>query len=633
MFKNKRVFVSGGAGVIGSALVQKLVEDGAVVFVGDLKTRPSSWPASIHYWQGDLNEISQKELESFAPEYFFHLAATFERSEETYEFWSENERHNVNLSHHLMDCLKDCQSLKRVVFASSYLIYNPELYQLETPAVAPVILSEDAPIYPRNLCGMAKLMHELELRFLQHFSAGRFTTVSARIYRVYGKNSRDIISRWIQALLKEETIQVYRKEGLFDYIYAEDVATGLLKLAFSEATGIVNLGNGNARRVKEVVDILYSYFPNSTIIDGTSDIAYEASQADMNRFEKLTNWRPSRQIEDTIPEMIEHYRNCISYPEVISSRRAVLVSSASKKVPLLKTVSKAIQKLGKAYPLISGDSDPTAIAHHFATSLWKMPRLEEMDLQQLIFYCNEYDIKYIIPTRDGELLYYSRYKNELLKNGISVMISDPTGIETCLDKLEFYRRGLELGYSVIPTAELPNELTASTFVVKERFGAGSKSIGLDLNINEALNHALNLHEPIFQPFIEGLEVSVDVYIQKNGTCKGVIARKRELVVNGESQITTTYRHESLELQCVTFAEKLKLYGHVVFQVIIDSDGEFHFIECNSRFGGASRLSVEVGLDSFYWFLLESEGNDLIDYPFVRSSKEMKLIRYAEDLIQ
>jgi carbamoyl-phosphate synthase large subunit len=59
-----------------------------------------------------------------------HLAATFERSAESYEFWEENFRHNVRLSHHLMSLAKDAPSVKRVVFASSYLIYDPSLYQI-----------------------------------------------------------------------------------------------------------------------------------------------------------------------------------------------------------------------------------------------------------------------------------------------------------------------------------------------------------------------------------------------------------------------------------------------------------------------------------------------------------------------
>src|SRR5690606_35695036 len=102
----------------------------------------------------------------FAPEFVFHLAATFERSTETPEFWDENDRHNVRLSHHLMGLVKQVSSVRKVVFASSYLIYNPDLYTFDAPAETPVTLKEEDPIHPRNLCGAAKLLHEIELQFL-----------------------------------------------------------------------------------------------------------------------------------------------------------------------------------------------------------------------------------------------------------------------------------------------------------------------------------------------------------------------------------------------------------------------------------------------------------------------------------
>ena len=103
-----RVFVSGGAGVIGVELVQKLVNQGCRVFVGDIKPRPSAFPKSVLYRRGDLNTMSRHEFDAFAPDVFIHLAATFERSAEAYEFWDENFSHNVQLSHHLMTLAKDC---------------------------------------------------------------------------------------------------------------------------------------------------------------------------------------------------------------------------------------------------------------------------------------------------------------------------------------------------------------------------------------------------------------------------------------------------------------------------------------------------------------------------------------------
>jgi carbamoyl-phosphate synthase large subunit len=258
-FSGKRIFVSGGAGVIGSELIPMLHATGADVMVGDLKPRPASWPGSVRYRQGDLNEMKVQELHAFSPEVFIHLAATFERSTETHGFWEENFRHNVRLSHHLMTIHKDLESLRRVLFASSYLIYDPKLYCFSEPQSHARRLREDDPILPRNLTGMAKLAHEIELRFLEGFRKESFSTVIARIFRGYGRVSHCVISRWIRALLRGERIQVYRPEGFFDYIYAAETARGLIKLVqHSDLTGIINLGTDRARRVSQVVDVLPS---------------------------------------------------------------------------------------------------------------------------------------------------------------------------------------------------------------------------------------------------------------------------------------------------------------------------------------------------------------------------------------
>ena len=84
MLNNSKVFISGGAGVIGKQLVPILVARGAKILVGDLKERPIDWPSSVKYKMGDLNNLNSRTLENFAPEIFIHLAATFERSEENY---------------------------------------------------------------------------------------------------------------------------------------------------------------------------------------------------------------------------------------------------------------------------------------------------------------------------------------------------------------------------------------------------------------------------------------------------------------------------------------------------------------------------------------------------------------------
>lgn len=302
-WNKKRVFVSGGAGVIGTALVNQLIDQGADIFVGDLQPPPPLWIGHLRYRQGDLVQLTYEEIQDFSPEVYFHLAATFERSEESKEFWDENFHHNVILSHQLMTLLKNLPSLKQVVFASSYLIYNPSLYLFNSSQLQTTALDEMCAMAPRNLCGMAKLQHESELSFLRHFYP-HLQTICARIFRSYGKNSRDIISRWIRTCLKGDPLTIYRQEGVFDFIYADDVAQGLLRLSDSHFNGIVNLGSGHARSISDVIAILKRHFPNISLKYESSNIPYEASQANMQRFYELTQWNQFRPIDEVIPELI-----------------------------------------------------------------------------------------------------------------------------------------------------------------------------------------------------------------------------------------------------------------------------------------------------------------------------------------
>ena len=183
----KKVFISGGSGVIGQELVKILEKKNYIIFVGDIKPKPKNFSNKIKYFQGDLNFIDEGIIKEFKPNVFIHLAATFERSDENYTFWEENHQHNVKLSHHLMTIMKDIQSLKRVIFASSYLVYDPKLYLSREKINRNSSLEETDNLNPRNLTGMAKLSHENELGFINNFKNKKFSTVMVRIFRGYGK--------------------------------------------------------------------------------------------------------------------------------------------------------------------------------------------------------------------------------------------------------------------------------------------------------------------------------------------------------------------------------------------------------------------------------------------------------------
>jgi len=308
------VFVTGGAGVIGQQMVAMLVDAGARVIVGDLKPRPMGWDASVQYREGDLNSLTVEEFQSIAPDVLIHLAATFERSEESAGFWADNFHNNVLLSHHLMDLARQVNPLRRVVFASSYLCYDSELYMRSESAdpVTPPALRETDAVRPRNLVGMAKFAHEKELAFLQEVGDVSFTHASARIFRGYGLGSRDYISRTARALLRGEAITAYRVEGEFDYVFCRDAAAGLLAIAANEEfSGVVNLGTGRRRSVSDVFDILREHFDGMVVDVQPSDLRIESSEADTSLLEELTGWCCPTSLEDGIREIVEFERGAV----------------------------------------------------------------------------------------------------------------------------------------------------------------------------------------------------------------------------------------------------------------------------------------------------------------------------------
>jgi carbamoyl-phosphate synthase large subunit len=309
----------------------------------------------------------------------------------------------------------------------------------------------------------------------------------------------------------------------------------------------------------------------------------------------------------------------------------VLVTSASRKVPLVRAMKTAASKLDGTVKVVAGDLDPNALARFLADEFWAMPPTVPEQTCPLLDACKSRDIWAILPTRDGELAFWAEVRERFAHQGITVVVSDAESVERCLDKLEFARFGEEAGLPVIATAEHPESLGSGPYVVKERFGAGSRSLGLRLDRDAALAHGRQLERPIYQPFVEGPEISIDAWMDASGTPRGVVLRRRDHVVNGESQITTTFRDTQIEAEAVAALTALKLRGPAVMQAMIDTGGRMRIIECNARFGGASTTAIAAGLDMLYWSLLEA-CEPSAEEVFYRIEGEVRQVRVPADII-
>lgn len=311
---------------------------------------------------------------------------------------------------------------------------------------------------------------------------------------------------------------------------------------------------------------------------------------------------------------------------------SILITSVSKKVPMVSAVRKAADKYHNCCQVFGADSNNKCSGRFFVDGFWTIPNDNVLRPAHVISWCRQHNVSVIVPSRDGELAFWARYRESLSEAGISVMVSDPQVVANCTDKLEFYKYFSACGFPIIRTMTEADQTGGDRWVVKERFGAGSAKAGIDLNPAAALEHSLSLESPIFQPYVQGDEISADVYVTFDGAVKGVVLRRRDVVVDGESQVTTTFHESTIEQLCIDMAQSAGFRGHVMFQIIIDAESRPHVIECNCRFGGASTLSIDSGLDSFYWFILESSGIDINDVKVELVPVPMRQIRYAQDKV-
>lgn len=609
-----RVLVTGGAGVIGRALIDLLVGRGDEVRAIDVQPVPDRLPPSVDYVQADIRDMDRSAVSSWGPTVVYHLAATFERSVEEPGFWHHNAEHNIRLSHTLLRAVEGSPSVRRVVFASSYLVYDQSLYLVPEPPLRPRPLSEHDQHDPRNLCGVAKLLHERELESASVLSGDRFSAVSARIFRVYGRGSRDVVSRWVRAALAGERLSLYGPESFFDYVLADDVAEGLLRLAESDLVGPVNLGTGVSRRVSDLVEVVRRAVPGIVVDrEPLGPSTYERSQADIGLLRAATGWAPPTTLEEGVRLLVDHEREAAAQKSLHRRVRTaphigVLVTSASRKVPLLDAFRTAFLGLNVDGTVWAGDCDARVAAARAADRFWEMPHLGDLDPGAVRRFCEANGIDLVVPTRDGELAWWAEAAPELSRAGIRVAVSPSPCVEACDDKVAFAEVCAAAGLAGVPTFTELRPLEGGLVAVKERRGAGSARVGLRLDEAAAAHHARFLDEPVYQPFIDGDEYTVDLYIAESGQPVGAVVRRRDVVWGGESQVSTVVSVPELESMCLSLASVLGIRAHAVVQAI-HADGVFWLIECNPRIGGASALAFAAGLPSPQFLVQEVIGEE------------------------
>lgn len=274
-----KILITGSEGKIAKELIKIL--DGELLLI-DKKS-------------GDnLNDdATLVKITSFKPEIIFHLAASFERTDETPMFNRINFDDNIRASYRLNSCIANFDYCpKQYIFASSYLVYDPYLY-LTRWVKEPSLLSESSDINPRNLIGSSKLYTEKEIDFLKRNIHKDMTVSHARIFRVYGEGGQEFVSRCIEWKRMGIPVDIWNPENSFDYVHTSDCASALKAMIGHD--GIYNVGYGVPASIKSIIGAIgcQMRFINK-------DDLFEASCADTSKLEEETGWRPKVNVLDWI---------------------------------------------------------------------------------------------------------------------------------------------------------------------------------------------------------------------------------------------------------------------------------------------------------------------------------------------
>ncbi len=308
-----------------------------------------------------------------------------------------------------------------------------------------------------------------------------------------------------------------------------------------------------------------------------------------------------------------------------------LVTSASRKLPLLRAIAEELTVVAPGATVVASDADPGCLAAYAWDRFLPFPRLDDVAPQTVIDAVTAVAPELLIPTRDADVLFFADHHETLAARGTWCLAGTEVAVARCLDKLAFAVALTDAGVPVIPTVLDPVAARSDRLVVKERHGAGSRGLGLDLAPGPAATLAEALAEPVFQPYVPGREVSIDAYRARDGRLLGVIVRSRDLVVGGESKVTTTVDGAPYAELTSAALTALGLTGHAVLQAIDGPDGPV-LVECNPRLGGASTLSLAAGLRSVAWAWLEAHGRDPEELPFAPEEPGLRLVRTAQDTI-
>ncbi len=308
----KKAVVTGGAGFIGSHLVEELVQrDYSLTIIDDLSSgkRENLSAAlknpNVKLINGSITDLPLLQKLFKDIDYVFHLAAFANVPRSVIEPRLCHDVNNTGALNVLI-AAKD-NKVKRVVNASSCAIYG------DAPGLPK---KENMPINPLSPYAVTKLAAE---HYCDVFhKAYQLSTISLRYFNIYGpRQSPDsdyaaAIPKFIKMALSGKPLEIYGDgKATRDYTYVKDAVNAYILAAESDVTGVINIGYGKAVTVNELAKLINKLTGNTAKPiykpPRPGDILH--SLADASKAKKAFGYRPRYNLEEGLKETIRYMQS------------------------------------------------------------------------------------------------------------------------------------------------------------------------------------------------------------------------------------------------------------------------------------------------------------------------------------
>jgi carbamoyl-phosphate synthase large subunit len=238
----------------------------------------------------------------------------------------------------------------------------------------------------------------------------------------------------------------------------------------------------------------------------------------------------------------------------------------------------------------------------------------------------------LVSTVAEEMQALARGSARLTAAGVQTWLPAPQVVHTCIDKWRFAQAVRRAGVSAPATALGSADGVPGPWIVKPRFGRGSRDVHA-ADVPEELEWAIRrVPEPIVQTRLSGREFTVDCLVGRDGALAGAVPRWRLETKGGISTRGATFANQAVVSAVRSLLSALGLQGAANVQGFVDADGTVSLVEVNPRFSGGLPLSLAAGADLVGEYLRGLMGLP-IQAARLNYREGVTMVRYFEEVFE